>query len=106
MLDEKRKEKRSECFVPVEGQGGSAFGRIKSVDFSRGGIGLISQRLIPLNKEITVELDLDEQGDPVFAVGVVKWVTKIAGSNNFRVGLSFKEVLSGSKSRLNTFFNK
>ncbi len=94
-----------ECLVPVEGKKGSAFGEAATLDFSQGGLGFLSSKEIPLHKEVTIALDLAMEKDPVFVVGKVKWIKPVSDSDNFRVGLSFKNFLKGSKQELSRYFN-
>ena len=103
-MNNKRKSQRIHCAVPVDGKKDSVFAKTQTVDFSKGGIGLISSRKIPINKKIAVELDLEPQEDPVLAIGRVKWVRSIADSDNYRIGLIFSEVRRGSKTQLNQYF--
>ncbi len=103
-MPNKRKYRRFPCFVPVNGKAGSPFDTSATVDFSKYGFGFISQERIPLNKEITIEIDLGVEEDPIFVTGTVKWVRK--EHDKFRVGIFFKNVLKGSKSRLDKFFTK
>ena len=102
----KRRNKRLTCAVPVEGKEGGVFDHSQTIDFSKGGIGLVSQKKLSVNKEIMLELDLRENEDPVFVRGKVQWVRPIDESSLYRIGLSFKEVLQGSKTRLNQYFTK
>jgi hypothetical protein len=37
-------------------------------------------------------------------IGVVKWVRKIEVSDQYRVGMVFSEIISGSSSRLDKYF--
>ena len=99
----KRKTKRFRCYVPVEGKDGGEFESAQTIDFSRGGLGIISEKPIPLKKKIAVELDLDQE-QPVFVIGKVQWVQPMDDSDNFRIGLTFESVMRGSKTRLNAFF--
>ena len=52
---DRRRDRRKRCLVPVDGTGRSPFGNTKTFNISRGGIGLISLRPIPLKKEIAIE---------------------------------------------------
>lgn len=100
----KRRNKRINCLVPVEGKRGSIFDYTKTVDISKGGLGVVSGSEIPLNKRIAIEIDLAENTEPVFVVGRVKWVTPIINSPLFRVGILFEKILNGSKSQLYRYF--
>ena len=82
------------------------FDHTQVIDFSKGGIGFVSQHRIPLNKEMPIEIDLTAEGEPVFVVGRVQWVQRIENSTSYRIGLSFKDVLQGSKSRLSEYFKE
>lgn len=101
---DKRKHKRLDCLVPVDGQDGGVFEETRTVDISKRGIGIISKHKIPLNQEIPIELDLDEDGEPVLVIGQVMWVTPIDNTENYRVGVVFKDILHGSKTRLEKYF--
>jgi len=103
-MSNKRKNKRFDCLVPVDGKKDSTFDGIQTVDYSKGGIGFVSKKEIPVNQEIALEIDLDELGEPAFVIGRVQWVKPISGSECYRIGMEFKEVLRGSKSRLNQHF--
>ena len=103
-LSEKRKNRRYNCQVPVESKQGSSFDSSQTIDISRDGIGFISPHAIPLNEKIAVEIALTPDSDPVLVLGIVKWVRKITDSEQYRIGLSFLEVLSGSSSRLGKYF--
>ncbi|MBN1870352.1 MAG: PilZ domain-containing protein [Candidatus Omnitrophica bacterium] len=94
------------CVVPVEGKRGSVFDHTQVIDFSEGGLGFVSRHRIPVNKEMPIEIDVTAEGAPVFVVGRVQWVHRIMNSNSYRVGVSFKDVLQGSKSRLSSFFSE
>ena len=101
----KRSENRFNCFVPVEGKEGSVFDLTKTVDVSRHGVGLISTQKVDVNQKIAVELVLKPNTDPVMVVGVVKWVRKVESAEQYRVGLAFLDIISGSGSRLDKFFS-
>ena len=103
-MNNKRTSKRFNCLVPVDGKKDSVFDGIRTVDYSKTGIGFISKNKIPLNQEIALEIDLDEMGDPAFVIGKVQWVREVPKSGYYRIGMVFKEVLKGSKSRLNKHF--
>jgi Tfp pilus assembly protein PilZ len=105
-MSEHRKNKRHLCLVPVEGKSGSVFDNTQTVDLSKGGMGFVSPRKIPVNKEIPIELDMTIDGEPVFVIGKVCWVTRMADSKNYRIGVFFKDVMQGSKSRLNQYFKE
>ena len=100
----KRKSERLRCLVPVDGKQGDVFDRTQTFDISKGGIGFISAQRIPLNKQIAMAIELAPDDVPVVVVGKVKWVRQISNSEIYRVGMSFEDVLSGSKSRLNQYF--
>lgn len=100
---EQRKAKRYNCAVPVDGKFGSAFDHTQTVDISRNGIGFISDSALPLNEKIAVEIALSPDGEPVVVMGVVKWVRKLTDSDQYRIGMTFSEVLSGSQTRLNQY---
>ncbi|MCK4852171.1 MAG: PilZ domain-containing protein [Candidatus Omnitrophica bacterium] len=105
-MSDHRRNKRHICVVPVEGKKNSVFDHTQVIDFSKGGIGFVSQHRIPVNKEVPIEIDLTAEGEPVFVFGRVQWVHRIMNTKSYRVGVSFKDVLQGSKSRLNGYFKE
>ena len=98
-----RKAKRYSCAVPVDGKEGSVFDHIHTVDISRSGIGFVSDTAVPLNQKIAVEIALSPDTEPVVVLGVVKWVRKLTDSEQYRIGMTFSEILSGSQTRLNKY---
>ena len=103
VLSEKRKNKRYQCHVPVDSKQGSSFDSSQTIDISRDGIGFISPHTIPLNEKIAVEIALTPDSEPVLVLGIIKWVRKITDSEQYRIGMSFLEVLSGSQRRLGKY---
>jgi len=98
-----RSESRFNCLVPVEGKQGSEFDRTRTMDISRHGIGLISPQNVALNQKIALELVLKPNTEPVMVIGVVKWVRKLGDSDQYRVGMVFSEIISGSSTRLDKY---
>ncbi len=101
----KRTETRHDCYVPVEGKDGSEFDQTKTVDISRHGIGFLSAHPIPINQKIAVEIALKPNTEPVLVIGVVKWVRKLSDNEQYRVGMTFSEIISGSQTRLDKYFS-
>ncbi|MBF0522150.1 MAG: PilZ domain-containing protein [Candidatus Omnitrophica bacterium] len=102
----KRRSNRLPCLVPVEGKNGSPFDHIQTIDFSKGGIGFVSEHKIPIGKEIAVEIQLGPEEEPVIVLGEVRWVRHVKDSDVYRLGMYFKEIISGSKAKLEKFFKK
>jgi len=100
-----RSEARYNCFVPVEGKEGSEFDQTKTLDISRHGIGFISSHPVGINQKIALEIVLKPNTEPVMVIGVVKWVRKIGVSDQYRVGLVFSEIISGSSTRLDKYLS-
>ena len=98
-----RVEDRYNCLVPVEGKEGSAFDRTKTLDISRHGIGFLSSHPIGINQKIALEIVLKPNTEPVMVVGVVKWARKIGVSDQYRIGMVFSEIISGSSTRLDKY---
>lgn len=105
-MSNKRKNPRYSCAVPVEGKEGGPFESSKTVDFSQGGLGLVSNHRISLNKEIAIQLDLSEEGQSALVVGKVQWVSPIAQTNNFRIGVAFKDMLQGSRAHVKDYLRE
>ena len=102
----KRTESRQECAVPVEGKDGSVFSDTKTIDISRHGIGFVSAHPHQINEKVAIEIQLKPNTEPVLVLGVVKWVQKISDSDQYRIGLNFQEVLSGSQTRLDKYLRQ
>jgi hypothetical protein len=100
-----RSEARHNCFVPVEGKEGSEFDQTKTIDISRHGIGFLSAHPVGINQKIALEIVLKPNTEPVMVIGVVKWVRKLEVSDQYRVGLVFSEVISGSSTRLDKYLS-
>ncbi|HLD70214.1 MAG TPA: PilZ domain-containing protein [Candidatus Omnitrophota bacterium] len=100
----KRKNERRQCFVPVEGKKGSSFEDTQTVDISKGGIGFVSSHSLSFKQKIPIELAFSPDSDPVLVMGEVKWIHPLSGSKKYRVGMTFTRILSGSKSRLDKYF--
>ena len=98
-----RSEARYNCLVPVEGKQGSAFDQSRTLDISKHGIGLVSSHPIAVNQKIALEIVIKPNTEPVMVIGVVKWVRKLGNADQYRVGLVFSEVISGSPGRLSKY---
>jgi len=105
VAENQRSESRHNCYVPVEGKAGCEFDRTKTVDISRHGIGFLSSQNVGLNQKIAVEIVLRPNTEPVMVVGVVKWVRKLTDSDQYRIGMVFSEVISGSPTRLDKYLS-
>jgi len=105
-MSNQRKNERHACLVPVDGKDGSVFDQTLTVDFSKKGLGFVSSHRIPVNKEIPIEIELMEYGRSAFVLGRVQWVHRIFNSKSYRIGVSFKDVLRGSKSRIDQYFKE
>lgn len=99
----KRREARRDCAVPVESKS-SSFDNSQTIDISRHGIGFISSHPHSLNEKIAVEIQLKPDTDPVLVIGTVKWVRRLSDSEQYRVGLTYDEIISGSSRRLDRYF--
>jgi len=100
----KRKSIRHGCMVPVEGKRGTAFDRSQTVDISRTGAGLIVHNYVAVNTKMALEIELKPDAEPVLALGQVKWVRQLPGLEAYRLGISFTQLETDSKSRLNKYF--
>ena len=100
----KRTENRRNCFVPVESKSDSSFDQTQTVDISRHGIGFISPHPHSMGEKIAIEIQLKPDTDPVLVIGTVKWVRRISDSEQYRVGMNYDEIISGSPKRLDRYF--
>ena len=105
-MNNKRKDARIACLVPVVGKKDGIFGQTRTIDISKRGLGFISKRKVPINKKIAIELDLSTDEEPVLVIGQVKWVCPFSKTDHYRIGVYFKDVLKESKPRLDKYFDK
>lgn len=101
---DQRKSARYQCVVPVESKKGSSFDNTQTVDISKSGIGFVSSHNLAFKQEIPIELTFSLESDPVLVIGQVQWIHPLSGRRKYRVGMTFKNILSGSKSRLDKYF--
>ena len=100
---EHRQGFRRECVVPVERSHGPSE-RIRTVDISRKGVGLIANYPMPIDDDIAIQVDLNPRGESVVVWGKVCWVRRIPQTGNYRIGVKFTDVvIEGSRSRLKKF---
>ncbi|MFH0754558.1 MAG: PilZ domain-containing protein [Candidatus Omnitrophota bacterium] len=102
---DKRKTRRFDCNVPVNGKEDALFSRSKTFDISRDGIGFISDHAIALKERVAIELALKPDTEPVLVIGEVKWVRKLADSEQYRIGLTFADVIDGSREDIDQTLN-
>ena len=99
-----RIENRNNCFVPVDGKSDSSFDKTQTVDISSHGIGFISSHPHNINEKIAIEIQLKPNTDPVLVIGIVKWVHRLSDSEQYRVGMNYDKISSGSQRRLDRYF--
>lgn len=101
---EKRKSARFDCRVPILCKKGSAFDSSHTVDISKGGVGFLTSKFIPVDTKMAIELALEPKREPVLAIGQVKWVRQLPRSDFFRVGMMFADIADGSRLRMDRAF--
>ena len=102
---DKRKCRRFDCTVPVDGKEGALFSSTRTFDISRDGIGFVSHYPAKLNEKVAIELVLKPDTEPVLVVGEVKWVNRIAKSDQYRVGLTFADIIDGKRADIDSVLN-
>ena len=100
----KRTERRNRCFVPVESKRVPTFDQSQTFDISRHGIGFISPYRHHINEKIAIAIQLEADKDPVLIIGIVKWVCRFSKTEQYRIGMNYDEIISGSQSRLDQYF--
>ena len=104
VITEKRSDCRYDCRVPVVCKKKSAFDNAQTIDISRGGVGFISRTFIPLDTKMGLEIALKPDAEPILAMGQVKWVAQVPHSECYRVGMTFADIPSHARSRLEQYF--
>jgi c-di-GMP-binding flagellar brake protein YcgR len=97
---EKRTAPRWDCRVPIMCRRGSDFDSAQTLDISRGGVGLLTRKFIPVNTNMIMEIALSPHAAPVMVLGRVCWVQKSASAESYRLGMNFTEIASDSRNRL------
>lgn len=100
---EKRTSPRFDCRVPILCRKGTIFDNSQTIDISKGGVGLISSKFVPLNTNLVMEIALAPKAEPLLAVGRVKWVQKMASQERYRLGMSFTDISQGCQNRLSEY---
>jgi c-di-GMP-binding flagellar brake protein YcgR len=103
---EKREAPRLDCRVPIMCRRGSLFDNAQTMDISKGGVGLLSAKFIPLKTNLIMEIALAPKAEPVLAVGKVCWVQKSSYSDQYRVGMNFTDIAVDSSRRLADYLDK
>ena len=82
----------------------SSFDQTQTVDISCHGIGFISSCPHNINEKIAIEIQLKPHTNPVLVIGVIKWVRRLSDSEQYRIGMNYDEISSGSRRRLGRYF--
>ena len=96
----KRRNSRTRCLVPIDAKRGGALDRTQTTDISRGGVGFVSRSAIPVAEKIAVELELGPEQNPILVMGQVKWIQADQDTDTYRFGIEFGKLLSGDRARL------
>ena len=105
-VEEKRKAKRFNCRVPVMCKKGTAFDNSQTIDISKAGVGLVSNKFIPVDTRMILEIALSPHSDPVLALGQVRWARRIPVSDTYRIGMHFADIAGAARSQINNAFSK
>ena len=103
---ERRRARRKQCTVPVDGKQDSVFGKSQTMDFSKTGMGFFSSVSIPLQTKVAIEIELNAQGESIVVVGRVKWVRQLTSSEAYRYGVQFEQLPLAVRSRLSQYLRK
>ncbi len=102
---DKRRNARYHCAVPVEAKRGTAFETSRTVDVSKNGAGLIVNKPIRVDSKMAVELQLAADGEPIIAIGRVTWIQQLPSTSLYRVGLAFTDLEDKLKNKIDRFFD-
>jgi c-di-GMP-binding flagellar brake protein YcgR len=97
---DRRKNERLNCRVPVLCKKGTMFDNSQTVNISESGMGLISQRFIPVNTSMIMQIALSPKSSPLLAVGRVRWVEKMGYMDRYRLGMEFTDISRVAQERL------
>lgn len=81
---------------------GRSFCYSLSENISQGGIKIPSEYFLPVNQTILLDIFLEDSFGMVNARGEVRWVTR-TNTENYEVGIEFKDLSGDSRSSLNKF---
>ena len=100
-MGEKRKFMRFNVLMDAICRKGSDKRKLKVNNFSREGLGVISDESLNLGDEIELELNIPGDNLPVLVNGEVAWTLAPGPENRrFRGGVRFKEINNSDRSRI------
>ena len=90
MANERRIFERLPCNFAIEVRNPFtySFERVKSCDFSAGGLGIISRRSLPLGEDVELKIQVSKRHSPIPHRARVVWSRQEA-SGWWRIGLRF-----------------
>ena len=108
-MEEKRRYMRFNVLMDaIAKTAGGALKKMKVNNFSREGLGIISDNAIPDGESVEIELKIPGDNIPVVVTGEIAWSATALSSNEFfRGGIQLKKIKSADRGRiLNFIYNK
>ncbi len=100
-MGEKRKHMRFNVLMDAIFRKGGASKQFKVNNFSREGIGVLSEESLDEGEDVEVELMIPGDNMPVIFEGKIAWVSgSVSDSAKYRGGIQFKNLSSGDRGRL------
>ena len=100
-MTEKRKYMRFNIFLDALCKSCGFQKKLKVDNFSREGLGILSEDEIPEGENVEIELLIPGDNIPVIVSGEIAWTTKInAESEKYKSGVKFKTIDNSDRSRI------
>ena len=92
-MNNKRKNERLNCLVPIDAKADGKFDKTFTVDISKGGMGFISEKEIPVNEKIAIEIEIEEANTFDTELAFNNYQAISVGSQSRELSLSDDNVL-------------
>jgi c-di-GMP-binding flagellar brake protein YcgR len=77
-----------------------------SANLSEGGLRVLCPECMPVDSLVLLDLDTQDEPDPVRAIGRVAWARRVPHEDRWHVGLQFVELTDVARSHLRGIVNR
>ncbi|MFH1665084.1 MAG: PilZ domain-containing protein [Candidatus Omnitrophota bacterium] len=99
-MGEQRKYMRFNVFMEAIGRTGDALKRFKVSNFSKEGVGILSDESLNEGEDVEVEMMIPGDNIPVVFEGRIAWTSDRDGDEPYKGGIRFKKICSDDKTRI------
>ena len=107
MEEERRKSPRVRCYLPVRlfSQGDPKLIETLTKDLGIEGLKCLSPALKPVSRPVSLEIDLGAGEEPVSVNAQTVWFQSVPESEQFYLGISFRDLSEKDRERLSKYIN-